>query len=110
MPGSPPSGAASAASRPCCSKTSRARCRTKPPRPTSTSGCKLSPFDRNAHELLLTSLARQGRIAEGEAHLASASKLFEADGLDSAPLRDIWRSAREQRAAHRRSRARRSSW
>src|SRR3954470_12910450 len=36
---------------------------------------RLSPFDRNAHELLLTSLARQGRIAEGEAHLASASKL-----------------------------------
>ncbi len=31
---------------------------------------KLSPFDRNAHELLLGSLARQGRIAEGEAHLA----------------------------------------
>jgi DNA-binding SARP family transcriptional activator len=55
----------------------------------------LSPFDRNAHELLLTSLARQRRIAEGEAHLTSASKLFEADGLDSAPLREIWRRARE---------------
>jgi len=60
---------------------------------------KLSPFDRNAHELLLASLARQGRIAEGEAHLASACKLFEADGLDSAPLREIWRSARERNAA-----------
>ncbi len=59
---------------------------------------KLSPFDRNAHELLLTSLARQQRIAEGEAHLASASKLFEADGLDSAPLREIWRRARETAA------------
>jgi DNA-binding SARP family transcriptional activator/Flp pilus assembly protein TadD len=59
---------------------------------------KLSPFDRNAHELLLTSLARQQRIAEGEAHLASASKLFEADGLDSAPLREIWRRAREAAA------------
>jgi len=55
---------------------------------------RLAPFDRNAHELLLASLARQGRIAEGEAHLASASKLFEADGLDSAPLREIWRNAR----------------
>ena len=52
---------------------------------------RLSPFDRSAHELLLTSLARQGRIAEGEAHLAAACKLFEADGLDSAPLRDLWR-------------------
>jgi len=59
---------------------------------------KLSPFDRSAHELLLTSLARQRRIAEGEAHLASASKLFESDGLDSAPLRDIWRRARESTA------------
>jgi DNA-binding SARP family transcriptional activator/Flp pilus assembly protein TadD len=60
---------------------------------------KLSPFDRNAHELLLASLARQGRIAEGEAHLALACKQFEADGLDSAPLREIWRSARERNAA-----------
>jgi DNA-binding SARP family transcriptional activator len=56
---------------------------------------RLTPFDRNAHELLLATLARQGRIAEGEAHLASASKLFEGDGLDSAPLRELWRQARE---------------
>ena len=39
-----------------------------------------------------------GRIAEGEAHLASASKLFEADGLDSAPLRELWRTARARSA------------
>jgi len=60
---------------------------------------RLSPFDRNAHELLLGALARHGRIADGEAHLASASKLFEADGLDSAPLHDLWRSTREKHAA-----------
>jgi TolB-like protein/Flp pilus assembly protein TadD len=60
---------------------------------------KLSPFDRNAHELLLSSLARQGRMADGEAHLASACKLFEADGLDSAPLRNLWRATREKHAA-----------
>lgn len=60
---------------------------------------KLAPFDRSAHELMLTSLARRGRIAEGEAHLASAGKLFEADGLDSAPLRDLWRQVREIHAA-----------
>ena len=60
---------------------------------------KLSPFDRHAHELLLASLARQGRIADGEAHLAAACKLFEADGLDGAPLRDLWRSTREKTAA-----------
>ena len=63
---------------------------------------KLSPFDRHAHELLLASLARQGRIADGEAHLSAACKLFEADGLDSAPLRDLWRSTREQTAAQTR--------
>lgn len=55
---------------------------------------RLSPFDRQAHEILFDVLARQGRVAEGEAHLASASKLFEADGLDSAPLRELWRAAR----------------
>ena len=59
---------------------------------------KLSPFDRNAHELLLTSLARQGRMAEGESHLVSASKLFEADGLDTSPLREIWKRVRESAA------------
>ncbi|HEU4778841.1 MAG TPA: tetratricopeptide repeat protein [Steroidobacteraceae bacterium] len=60
---------------------------------------RLSPFDRNAHELLLSSLARLGRIADGEAHLAAACKLFEADGLDTAPLRDLWRGTREKHAA-----------
>ncbi len=59
----------------------------------------LTPFDRSAHELLLTSLARQNRIAEGEAHLATAIKLFDADGLESAPLREIWRQARGSAAA-----------
>ncbi|MDF3019884.1 MAG: transcriptional regulatory protein family protein 1 [Steroidobacteraceae bacterium] len=60
---------------------------------------RLSPFDRQAHEILLTSLARSGRVAEGEAHLASATKLFEADGLESAPLRELWRAARAKAAA-----------
>jgi DNA-binding SARP family transcriptional activator len=59
---------------------------------------RLSPFDRSAHELMLTALARHGRIAEGEAHLTSAAKLFESDGLESAPLRDLWRQAREAHA------------
>jgi TolB-like protein/Tfp pilus assembly protein PilF len=56
---------------------------------------RLSPFDTCAHELLLGALARQGRIAEGEAHLAAAIKLFEGDGLESAALRDCWQRARE---------------
>jgi DNA-binding SARP family transcriptional activator len=60
---------------------------------------RLSPFDRSAHELMLTALARHGRIAEGEAHLTSATRLFESDGLESAPLRELWRQAREAHAA-----------
>jgi DNA-binding SARP family transcriptional activator/Flp pilus assembly protein TadD len=56
---------------------------------------RLAPFDRQAHELLLTALARHNRIADGETHLASALKLFEADGLDTSPLRESWRQARE---------------
>ncbi|HUQ09872.1 MAG TPA: hypothetical protein VM146_06105 [Steroidobacteraceae bacterium] len=55
---------------------------------------RLSPFDRQAHGILFDSLARQGRVAEGEAHLVTASRMFEADGLDSAPLRALWRTAR----------------
>jgi DNA-binding SARP family transcriptional activator len=55
---------------------------------------RLSPFDRHAHELLLTSLARRNRIADGETHLAATVKLFEADGLDAAPLCAMWREAR----------------
>ena len=57
---------------------------------------ELAPFDRRVHELLLNALARHGRIREGEEHLAAAGRLFEAEGLDCAPLRDAWRSARAQ--------------
>jgi len=56
---------------------------------------RLAPFDTCAHELLLNALARHGRIAEGEAHLAAAAKLFEGDGLESGALRDCWQRARE---------------
>jgi DNA-binding SARP family transcriptional activator/Flp pilus assembly protein TadD len=55
---------------------------------------QLAPFDANAHKALLTALARNRRIAEGEEHVAAAARLFEAEGLDSAPIRNAWRSAR----------------
>lgn len=54
----------------------------------------LSPFDPRAHERLLDALARRGRIREGEEHLAAAIRLFEAEGLDAAPLRDAWNASR----------------
>jgi DNA-binding SARP family transcriptional activator len=54
----------------------------------------LAPFDQRVHELLLNALAGHGRIREGEEHLAATIRLFESEGLDSAPIRDAWRSAR----------------
>ena len=65
---------------------------------------QLAPFDRQVHETLLAALARFGRIPEGEEHLATTARLFEAEGLDGTPLRDAWRAARglESRAARAR--------
>jgi DNA-binding SARP family transcriptional activator len=60
---------------------------------------ELSPFDRRAHELLLATLARQGRIREGEEHLAATLRQFEAEGLDGGPIHAAWRSSRGQEVA-----------
>ena len=57
---------------------------------------QLAPFDQRVHELLLTTLARRGKVREGEEHLAATARLFEAEGLDCTPIRDAWRSARAQ--------------
>jgi DNA-binding SARP family transcriptional activator/Flp pilus assembly protein TadD len=61
-----------------------------------------APFDRSAHERLLTTLARLGRRREGEEHLSGAARLFEAEGIDCAPLREIWRCALALATAPRR--------
>jgi len=55
---------------------------------------QLAPFDRHVHEILLSALARRGRIREGEEHLTAAARLFDAEGLDITPIREAWRSAR----------------
>lgn len=57
---------------------------------------RLAPFDRRVHEVLLHAMARHGRMREGEEHLAVTARLFENEGLDSAPLRKLWRDAREE--------------
>jgi DNA-binding SARP family transcriptional activator/Tfp pilus assembly protein PilF len=57
---------------------------------------RLAPFEPRAHEALLSGLARRGRLREGEEHLAASSQLFESEGLDPAPLRELWRAARAQ--------------
>jgi len=55
---------------------------------------ELAPFDMRVHEALLDALARRARMPEGEEHLAATARLFEAEGLDHTPLREIWRAAR----------------
>lgn len=55
---------------------------------------ELAPYDRRAHELLLGALARQGRIKEGDQHLAATVRLFEAEGQDWHPIRQAWQVAR----------------
>ncbi len=57
---------------------------------------ELAPFDQRVHKILLEALARRGRIREGEEHLAAVIRLFESEGLEAAPIRDIWRTARTQ--------------
>ena len=60
---------------------------------------QLAPFDLRVHEILLTALARRSGIREGEEHVAATLRLFEAEGLDGAPIRAAWRSARAQAAS-----------
>lgn len=55
---------------------------------------ELAPFDLRVHENLLSAFARRGRIREGEDHLSATARLFEAEGLDCAPIREAWRTAR----------------
>ena len=55
---------------------------------------QLAPFDQRVHEILLNALGRSGRTREGEEHLAATVRHFEAEGLDSKPIRDVWRTAR----------------
>ncbi len=58
----------------------------------------ITPFDQDAHELLLADLARRGRWDEGEEHLRAAAEAFEAEGLDWRPLGQAWRLERTQRS------------
>lgn len=57
---------------------------------------QLVPFDLRVHEKLLQALARQGRFAEGEAHLQAAMRLFQSEDLEQRPLREAWQAARQQ--------------
>lgn len=54
---------------------------------------QLAPFDPRVHEILLTALARRGRIRDAEEHLTATARQFEAEGLDPRPIRNLWRTA-----------------
>ena len=57
---------------------------------------RLLPHDRRAHERLLDALARRGQLREGDAHLATAVRLFEGEGHEATDLVQVWRLARER--------------
>lgn len=57
---------------------------------------ELAPFDLRVHERILTALVRCGRIHDGEEHLEATVRLFAAEDIDCAPVRDAWRSARSR--------------
>lgn len=54
----------------------------------------LAPLDPRVHEKLFLAFARRGQLREGDDHLAATVRLFDADGLDVAPLHEMWRSAK----------------
>ncbi len=60
---------------------------------------ELAPFDQRAHAAQLTALAGAGRLREGAEHLAATIRHYEAEGLDPAPIRTLWRSVRGQPGA-----------
>jgi DNA-binding SARP family transcriptional activator/TolB-like protein len=75
------------------------RVRVLPPASDDSVACleqwlQLAPFDRAAHEMLLDALARRGQLREGDEHLATAARAFEAEQQDWAPLGLSWRAAK----------------
>lgn len=56
----------------------------------------LCPLDERVHARLLRMLARRQRVQEGKDHLEAVIRLFDAEGLDSASLREVWREAMAQ--------------
>jgi DNA-binding SARP family transcriptional activator/TolB-like protein len=56
---------------------------------------ELDPLDEQAHGMMLAALARRRRLREGDEHVAAAARLLAAEGLDAAPVRARWHSARQ---------------
>ncbi len=60
-----------------------------------------APFDLRAHQIMLESLVRAGRVRDAEAHVASAIRAFEQEGLDWSELRAAWQEVRAAKDAPR---------
>jgi DNA-binding SARP family transcriptional activator len=54
---------------------------------------ELAPLDRRAHAMLFDAFAHEGRTREGAEHLEAATRVFEGEALDPAPLRAAWAAA-----------------
>ena len=55
---------------------------------------QLAPFDERAHQAMLVTLAKSGRVLDAEEHLAKTIRSFEREGLDWSQLRQAWHAAR----------------
>jgi DNA-binding SARP family transcriptional activator/TolB-like protein len=55
---------------------------------------ELAPFDLRVHEMLLDAFAHRGRLREGDEHLLTTARMFEAEGLDHGSVREMWRAAK----------------
>jgi TolB-like protein/DNA-binding SARP family transcriptional activator len=62
---------------------------------------QVAPFDPQAHEVLFEALARVGRLRDGDEHLATTIRSFEAEGMEWTALRDRWQTIRSATAAPR---------
>ena len=58
---------------------------------------ELRPYGEAGHRDLLEAFAATGRFAEGDAHLAQATRLLKSGGVHSGVLEDAWRTAKLRR-------------
>ena len=59
---------------------------------------ELQPYDEAGHRDMLEALAATGRFAEGDAHLALATRLLKSGGAHAGALEEIWRSTKLRRS------------
>jgi DNA-binding SARP family transcriptional activator/Flp pilus assembly protein TadD len=59
----------------------------------------IAPLDATAQILLLKRLAEHGRLDAAARRFEAVERLFHAEALDAAPLRNVWRDLRAARSA-----------